>query len=62
LKSKNPSPDAPLTAGLDFTPASGPQSLQLGERAGVSLETSNGIMEWWPPARRAYGSERIMEY
>ncbi len=21
-----------------------------------------GVMECWPPARRAYGSERVMEY
>jgi len=34
-------------AGFDFTAASGSESLQLGERGGVYLETPNGIMQWW---------------
>jgi len=28
----------------------------------VSKSLSSGIMECWPPARRAYASERTMEY
>jgi hypothetical protein len=28
---------------------------------GFGRQAAHGIMEWWPPARRAYGSERKME-
>jgi hypothetical protein len=29
---------------------------------GLGCSRTQGIMEYWPPARRAYGSERKMEY
>ena len=49
-------------AGFDLTSASGSESLQLAERGGLGSLKTHRVMEWWPPARRAYGSERVMQY